>query len=219
MDFLEFLGNAGQGLIDLGKGFLGAVGKLVDSIVDPIADALGVHSDVIKVAAAALGMYYAEGAGFFDAATGAAVSEATAADLVAAQGAEALAAGGNYEAAINLANATNPAAAPGIATKAAYLAQNPGVAYESLQGPMWSWPTATAPAAAIATPVATSPLATMGAATPAMAADIAALGAESLAVPTTNALAPATAAAGAAGAANALTAADLATAKIGRAHV
>jgi len=132
---------------------VGGINEVVTAITDPVANALGVHPDVVKVAAAALGMYYAPGVGAVDAA-GAAVSDAAAAEMIAAYGADALTAAGQMEAAATLASA---AAAP----------------------------------AATAFPVATSPLATMGAATPLTAADIAALGAESLAVPATNALAPA----------------------------
>ena len=158
----ELPGMAFEGV----KNVAGAVGNMANAFIDPVANALGVHPDVIKVAAAALGIGYAAEQGFFDAATGAAMSDAAAADAIAASGAEALAAGGNYDAAISLANATNPAAAPGIATKAAYIAQNPGVAYESLTGPSWSWPTAAAPAAATAIPIGSAAAATEAAAVP-----------------------------------------------------
>jgi hypothetical protein len=169
--FFSFISDVGGGLVDLGKDFLGAVSDVVDTTVDPIANTLGVHPDVVKVAAAALGMYYAPGLGFTDAA-GATVSEAAAAEMIAASGAEALAAAGNMEAAAALAAGAESLAVPAVL---------PG---------------------ATAFPVATAPLATMGASTPLTAAEIAGLGAESLAVPATNALAPA--AATAAGA-NALT--------------
>jgi hypothetical protein len=121
--FFSFISDVGGGLVDLGKDFLGAVSDAVDTVVDPIADTLGVHPDVVKVAAAALGMYYAPGVGFTDAA-GAAVSDAAAAEMIAAYGADALTAAGQMEAAATLASAAAPAA--------------------------------------VATPVTTSPLATMG---------------------------------------------------------
>jgi len=68
------------------------VGGLTDTIVDPVANALNVHPDAIKAAAALAGMYYAGEGLFFDAATNAIVPEAVATDIVAATlGAESLA--------------------------------------------------------------------------------------------------------------------------------
>lgn len=70
----------------------GVVGGLADTIVDPVANALNVHPDAIKAAAALAGMYYAGEGLFFDAATNAIVPEAVATDMVAATlGAESLA--------------------------------------------------------------------------------------------------------------------------------
>ena len=63
----------------------GVVGGLTDTVVDPVANALNVHPDAIKAAAALAGMYYGGGGSFFDAATGAAVPEATAVELIGPQ--------------------------------------------------------------------------------------------------------------------------------------
>jgi hypothetical protein len=90
---------------------LGGVNEVITGVTDPIANALGVHPDVVKVAAAALGMYYAPGVGAADAA-GAAVSDAAAAEMIAAYGADALTAAGQMEAAAALASAAPAAAAP-----------------------------------------------------------------------------------------------------------
>ncbi len=111
--FFSFISDVGGGLVDLGKDFLGAVSDVVDTVVDPIADTLGVHPDVVKVAAAALGMYYAPGVGFTDAA-GATVSEAAAAEAIASSGAQALAASGNLEAAAALAAGAESLAVPSM---------------------------------------------------------------------------------------------------------
>jgi hypothetical protein len=240
-------------LEDFAKGFVTTVGGIVDDVASAIARPLGVHPDVVKVAAAALGMYYQTGG--FATAAGEAVSEAAAADLVAAHGAEALAVMGDASAAAELAAATGAAlpsgidpamlasqlAAEGNIASAAHIASTAGVStapivdsliasgqYDAaVQLTMATNPmelgfvnqniglAKTAAETATAFPVATSPLATMGAATPLTAADIAALGAESLAVPAANALgvgAGVPAAAGTVGAANALTMADLAAA-------
>lgn len=97
---------------------VGGINEVVTAVTDPIANALGVHPDVVKVAAAALGMYYAPGVGFTDAA-GAAVSDAAAAEMIAAYGADALTAAGQMEAA-----ATLSAAAP-AATVASPVATSP----------------------------------------------------------------------------------------------
>jgi len=102
--------------------------------------------------------------------------------------------------------AAAPSATSAANTGAGLIDASLGQAYADL-GVGAGAPAAAAAPVATAFPVATSPLATMGAATPLTAADIAALGAESLAVPAGNALAPA--AATAAGA-NVLSAADLA---------
>jgi hypothetical protein len=99
-------------LEDFAKGIITTVGGIVDDVASAIARPLGVHPDVVKVAAAALGMYYQAG-GFANAA-GEAVSEAAAADLVAAHGAEALAVMGDASAAAELAAATGTALPYGI---------------------------------------------------------------------------------------------------------
>jgi hypothetical protein len=99
-------------LEDFAKGFVTTVGGIVDDVASAIARPLGVHPDVVKVAAAALGMYYQ--AGGFATAAGEAVSEAAAADLVAAHGAEALAVMGDASAAAELAAATGAALPSGI---------------------------------------------------------------------------------------------------------
>jgi hypothetical protein len=99
-------------LEDFAKGFVTTVGGIVDDVGSAIARPLGVHPDVVKVAAAALGMYYQ--AGGFATAAGEAVSEAAAADLVAAHGAEALAVMGDASAAAELAAATGAALPSGI---------------------------------------------------------------------------------------------------------
>jgi hypothetical protein len=211
MNLFEFLGEAGQGFIDLGKDLLGAVGQIVDLVVDPIANALGVHPDVVKIAAAALGMYYSEGIGFVDEVTGVAVSEAAVADIVGSSGVEALAVANNLDDAISLAEAVNPSRVPMLSYKRAYLLDNPGVTYADLARPPAYWPTAAekaealaAASGAVATPVATAPLATMGAATPLTAAELAAADASAGLLGSSNALAPAAAGT------NALTAAELA---------
>ena len=61
------------------------VGGLTSAVADPVANALNVHPDAIKAAAALAGMYYGGGGSFFDATTGAAVPEATAVELIAPQ--------------------------------------------------------------------------------------------------------------------------------------
>jgi len=99
-------------LEDFAKGFVTTVGGIVDDVASAIARPLGVHPDVVKVAAAALGMYYQTGG--FATAAGEAVSEAAAADLVAAHGAEALAVMGDASAAAELAAATGAALPSGI---------------------------------------------------------------------------------------------------------
>ena len=128
MSFFSFLSDVAEGVVDLGKGLLGAIGEVVNAVVDPVADALGVHPDVVKAAAAVLGMYYVPGIGFTDAA-GEVVADAAAQEMIAAYGADALTAAGQMDAAAAL-SAAAPTAATGGAT---------------------------------AFPVATSPLATMGA--------------------------------------------------------
>jgi hypothetical protein len=94
-------------LEDFARGFVTTVGGIVDDVASAIARPLGVHPDVVKVAAAALGMYYQ--AGGFATAAGEAVSEAAAADLIAAHGADALTAANQMEAAATLAAATGTA--------------------------------------------------------------------------------------------------------------
>lgn len=61
------------------------VGGLTSAVADPVANALNVHPDAIKAAAALAGMYYGGGGSFFDSATGAAVPEATAVELIGPQ--------------------------------------------------------------------------------------------------------------------------------------
>ena len=63
----------------------GVVGGLTSAVADPVANALNVHPDAIKAAAALAGMYYGGGGSFFDSATGAAVPEATAVELIGPQ--------------------------------------------------------------------------------------------------------------------------------------
>lgn len=94
-------------LEDFAKGIVTTVGGIVDDVASAIARPLGVHPDVVKVAAAALGVYHS--AGGFVTAAGEAVSEAAAADLIAAHGAEALAASNQMAAAAELAAATGTA--------------------------------------------------------------------------------------------------------------
>jgi hypothetical protein len=188
-------------LEDFAKGFVTTVGGIVDDVASAIARPLGVHPDVVKVAAAALGMYYQTGG--FATAAGEAVSEAAAADLVAAHGAEALAVMGDASAAAELAAATGAAlpsgidpamlasqlAAEGNIASAAHIASTAGVStapivdsliasgqYDAaVQLTMATNPMelgfvnqniglakTAAETAAVATPVATSPLATMG---------------------------------------------------------
>ena len=99
-------------LEDFAKGIITTVGGIVDDVASAIARPLGVHPDVVKVAAAALGVYNA--AGGFATAAGEAISEAAVADLVAAHGAEALAVMGDASAAAELAAATGTALPYGI---------------------------------------------------------------------------------------------------------
>ena len=121
------------------------VGGLTSAVVDPVANALNVHPDAIKAAAALAGMYYGGGGLFFDATTGAAVPEATAVELIGPQ-LSANAGAGLIDASLGQAysnlgvGAAAPAAGAGVLTQ----------------------------------PIATSPLATMGAPTPMLAADLAA---------------------------------------------
>lgn len=63
----------------------GVMSGLTDTVADPVANALNVHPDAIKAAAALAGMYYGGGGAFFDATTGAAVPEATAVELIGPQ--------------------------------------------------------------------------------------------------------------------------------------
>jgi len=88
------------------------VGGLTDTIVDPVANALNVHPDAIKAAAALAGMYYGGGGTFFDEATNAIVPEAVATDIVAATlGAESLAVPAAASAAAPAAATASPVAA------------------------------------------------------------------------------------------------------------
>ncbi len=126
-------------LEDFARGFVTTVGGIVDDVASAIARPLGVHPDVVKVAAAALGMYYQ--AGGFATAAGEAVSEAAAADLIAAHGADALTAANQMEAAATLAAATGTAlpysvdpamlasqlAAEGSIASAAHIASTAGI--------------------------------------------------------------------------------------------
>ena len=126
-------------LEDFARGFVTTVGGIVDDVASAIARPLGVHPDVVKVAAAALGMYYQ--AGGFATAAGEAVSEAAAADLIAAHGADALTAANQMETAATLAAATGTAlpysvdpaqlaaqlAAEGSIASAAHIASTAGV--------------------------------------------------------------------------------------------
>jgi hypothetical protein len=99
----------------------GVVGGLTDTVVDPVANALGVHPDAIKAAAALAGMYYGGEGLFFDAATGAAVPEATAVELIAP------------ELAANTGAPAVAAAAPAVATASPVIA-SPLAAPSALAG-------------------------------------------------------------------------------------
>jgi hypothetical protein len=125
---------------------VGGINEVVTAITDPVANALGVHPDVVKVAAAALGMYYAPGVGAADAA-GATISEAAAAEMIAASGVEALAAAGNMEAAAALAAGAESLAVPSML---------PGAT---------AFPVATSPLATMgaATPLTAADIAALGA--------------------------------------------------------
>ena len=145
------------------------VGGLTSAVADPVANALNVHPDAIKAAAALAGMYYGGGGSFFDATTGAAVPEAAAVELIAP------------ELAAN--------------TGAGLIDASLGQAYSNL-GVGAGAPAAGA--GVLTQPIATSPLATMGAPTPYTATDLAAFDASAGLTAPANALAPGAAGAGAA---------------------
>lgn len=98
----------------------GVIGGLTDTVVDPVANALNVHPDAIKAAAALAGMYYAGGGTFFDTATNAVVPEAVATDMIAATlGAEGLAVPATASAAAPAAATAAPVVASPLATMGA----------------------------------------------------------------------------------------------------
>ena len=106
--FFNAVEDIGGGFVDALKGGVQAAGQAYNTAAEAVAKPLGVHPDVVKVAAAAFGLYQSAGGGFVDAA-GNAVSDAAAADLVAAYGADALVASNQMAAAAELAAATGVA--------------------------------------------------------------------------------------------------------------